>query len=52
MKDKTKKIVAGVVLGTFVFGATIPALSASLPFSERKYYYGYSNFSDYFIHAD
>ena len=24
MKDKTKKIVASVVLGTFVFGATTP----------------------------
>ena len=27
MKDKTKKIVAGVVLGTFVFGATTPAFA-------------------------
>ena len=27
MNNKTKKIVAGVVLGTFVFGATTPAFA-------------------------
>ena len=37
MNNKTKKIVAGVVLGTFVFGATTPAFATEQLYEDNIY---------------
>jgi len=46
MNHKTKKIVAGVLFGSFVIGASTPAFASTDVLSENSYYVGEANMNE------